>query len=457
LTHLLTFQGTLLCQVAISGGLSLGQRSVDAIGDDSELVSVDLPVEQLRHGFDDYLVNAPADLDRVVTIGPFGPVRLRRAADRRCVTLTWRDQVLSAFDDGRIVAGANLVDWEGFLPISADELGMLRQILANDWIIRSSGTLVRAADVSLSHWYRLHIGGLTLDLRYLLPFEAAEWPFRLTVLLEGWRIEQLCLYRPLVYFTAFHSPTVLEQLYISIRSLLELGRYRGRIVLITDRSRDEIVAHLPEAAGAQLEVVPLAPHDQAGFVAARFKIVDLERAAGFQPVMYMDADVVFDTAIEPMLCAVARSDQLSAPLEPFSPMRSAPCAGSGLIQLEGLSPGFTVGCNFGTIGIPNLPAHARTLRLMRTIMMTHAAMHGRTALGWLEQEVANYVSFRLAPFGPAVNPFVRYGGWPNTEPSTEGRVGLVHFWPALSAENKLSAMRAYRRLVDAAVARSGAG
>ncbi len=200
----------------------------------------------------------------------------------------------------------------------------------------------------------------------------------------------------------------------------------------------------------------LAPHDQAGFVAARFKIVDLERAAGFQPVMYMDTDVVFDTAIEPMLCAVARSDQLSAPLEPFSPMRSAPCAGSGLIQLEGLSPGFTVGCNFGTIGIPNVPAHARTLRLMRTIMMTHAAMHGRTALGWLEQEVANYVSFRLAPFGPAVNPFVRYGGWPDTEPSTEGRVGLVHFWPALSAENKLSAMQAYRRLVDAAVTRSGA-
>ena len=77
MTHLLTFQGTLLCQVAISGGLSLGQRSVDAIGDDSELVSVDLPVEQLRHGFDDYLVNAPADLDRVVTIGRPGAVAPR--------------------------------------------------------------------------------------------------------------------------------------------------------------------------------------------------------------------------------------------------------------------------------------------------------------------------------------------------------------------------------------------
>jgi hypothetical protein len=448
LTYFLTFQGTLLCQAAIAGGAALGQCDVGASAG-QQLVAVDVPVQELRPGFDQYLAGASPTLDRTVALGVFGPAQLGRAKDQRCVTLTWRGQRLAAFADGRIVAGADLDDWEGFLPISADELDMLREILANDWIIRSSGALVRAADVSLAHWYWLRIGGLTLDLRYQLPFETAAWPFRLTVLLEGWRIEQLCLYRPLVYFTAFHDPTVLGQLYISIRSLLELGGYRGRILLFTDRPRDEIAANLPPAAAERMDLVHLAPTDQAGFIAARFKILDLVQAAVFQPVMYMDADVVFDTAIEPMLCAVARSDQLSAPLEPFSPMRSAPCAGSGLIQLEGLSPGFAVGFNFGTIGIPNLPAHAATLRLIRTIMMTHAALHGRTALGWLEQEVANYVSFRLAPFGPAVNPFVRYGGWPNTEPSTDGRVGLVHFWPALRAEDKIVAMRLYRRRLDA--------
>lgn len=455
LTYFLTFQGTLLCTALDAGVLALVQRPIADLGNDAQPVALDLPAEQLRPGFDQFLTNAPPDLDQTVAFGPFGTVQLGRARDQRCITLTWQGQLLSAFADGRIVTGADLPDWEGFLPISPAELDLLRQILANDWIIRSSGALVRSDAVALQHWYTLRIGDLKLDLRDQLPFDAVHWPFRLTVLQDGWRIEQLCLYRPLVYFTVFKDPTVLRQFYLSICSLLELGRYCGRILLITDRPRDEILANLPSSVAGQLDLVHLAPHDQAGFVAARFKILDLDWATRFQPVMYIDADVVCDTAIEPMLCAVARSDQLSAPLEPFSPMRSAPCAGSGLIQLEGLSPGFAVGCNFGTVGIPNLQVHAVTLRLIRTIMMTHAALHGRTALGWLEQEVANYVSFRLTPFGPAVNPFVRYGGWPNTEPSTDSRVGLVHFWPALDAQAKLAAMQRYRQRVDAAVAVSG--
>jgi hypothetical protein len=455
LTYFLTFQGTLLCAAVDAGVLTLVQRPVDGEGNDAQPVAVDLPVEQLRPGFDQFLTNTQPVLNRTIAFSPFGTVHLGRAKDQRCVTLTWQGHLLAAFADGRIVTGADLPDWEGFLPISSAELEMLRQILANDWIIRSSGALVPSNGVALAHWYTLRLGDLKFDLRDQLPFDAAHWPFRLTVLQDGWRIEQLCLYRPLVYFTVFKAPTVLEQFYVSIRSLLELGRYRGRILLITDRPRDEIVANLPTSVAGQLDLVHLAPNDQAGFVAARFKILDLDWATRFQPVIYTDADVVFDTAIEPMLCAVARSDQLSAPLEPFSPMRSAPCAGSGLIQAEGLSPGFAVGYNFGTVGIPNLPAHAPTLRLIRTIMMTHAALHGRTALGWLEQEVANYVAFRLTPFGPAVNPFVRYGGWPNTEPSTDGRVGLVHFWPALDAQAKVAAMQNYRQRIDAAVATSG--
>ncbi len=455
LTYFLTFQGMLLCVAQEAGVLALVQRPVDAVGNGAEPIGIDLPLEQLRPGFDQFLTDAPPALDLPAALHRFGTIQLGRANDNRCVTLSWRGQYLAALEDGQIVTGADLPDWEGFLPVSAAELDMLRGFLSNDWIIRSTGTLVRAGSVALQNWYTLRLGELQLDLRYQLPFDPAQWPFRLTVLKDGWRIEQLCLYRPLVYFTVFKHPTILSQFAISARSLIEQGEYGGEVLVITDRPREEVVANLPPMAAGQLHVVHLAPHDQAGFVAARFKILDLDWTAQFQPIIYTDADVVFDTAIEPMLCAVARSDQLSAPLEPFSPMRSAPCAGSGLIQLEGLSPGFAVGCNFGTIGIPNLPAHAATLRLMRTIMMTHAALHGRTALGWLEQEVANYVAFRLAAFGPAVNPFVRYGGWPDTEPSTDGRVGLVHFWPALDAQAKLAAMESYRRQIDAAIAAAG--
>jgi len=453
-TYFLTFQGTLLCVTAEAALLALVQRPVDAIGNDAAPVGVDLPIEQLRPGFDQFLSNIPPVLAQVVGLDRFGPVQLGRANDQRCVTLSWRGQLLSALADGRIVTAQNLRDWEGFLPISEAELEMLRQILANDWVIRSSGALVRAGDVSLRHWYTLQIGELTLDLRYQLPFDAADWPFRLTVLKDGWRIEQLCLYRPLIYFTAYRDPAVIGQLYASIRSLIELGRYSGDILTLTDQASDEITGNLPPIAPGRFHDYHVAPSDFVGFVASKYKILDIPWAAQFQPVLFMDPDILFDAAVEPMLCAVARSDHITAPLEPFSPLRTTPGAGCGLLQLDGCTPGFGVGFNAGTMGIPNIPAHAATLRLIRTIIVNHAALHQRTAFSWVDQEVANYVSFRLANFGPAINPFVRYGGWPNTEPSTDGRVGLVHFWPALGAADKLSAMLSYRRRIDTAVAAS---
>lgn len=457
MTYFLTFQGALLCVVTESGALALAQRPIDAIGNDAEPVSVDLPVEQLRHNFDQFLADAPPVLAQIVALDRFGPVQIGRAVDQRCVTLSWRGQFLSAFADGRIVTSADCGDWEGFLPVSEAELDILRHILANDWVIRSSGALVRAGDVALGNWYTLRIGELKLDLRYQLPFDAADWPFRLTVLREGWRIEQLCLYRPLIYFAAYRNPAVMGQLYASIRSLIELGQYCGHILALTEQEPDEISANLPRMAPGHFQAYHVAPSDFAGFVASKYKILDIPWAAQFQPVMFMDPDILFDAAVEPMLCTVARSDRITAPMEPFSPLRTAPGAGSGLLQLDGCAPGFAVGFNAGTLGIPNIPAHAATLRLVRTIIVNHAALHGRTAFSWVDQEVANYVSFRLAHFGPAINPFVRYGGWPDTEPSTDGRVGLVHFWPALSAENKLAAMQSYRRRIDAAIAASRQG
>ena len=60
--------------------------------------------------------------------------------------------------------------------------------------------------------------------------------------------------------------------------------------------------------------------------------------------------------------------------------RRLPRAGATLLQRDFCSPGFMAGFNTGTLGIPNLRAHAETLRLIRRIIMNHAALHGRMAL-----------------------------------------------------------------------------
>ena len=99
-----------------------------------------------------------------------------------------------------------------------------------------------------------------------------------------------------------------------------------------------------------------------------------------------------------MLHAIAMSDRIVAPIEVFSPLASAPSVGSTLLQRDGCSPRFACGFNTGTLGIPNLTRHARTLRLIRRIIVNQGTLNGRAALPWADQEVANYVSHRVGNF-----------------------------------------------------------
>jgi hypothetical protein len=189
------------------------------------------------------------------------------------------------------------------------------------------------------------------------------------------------------------------------------------------------------------------PRDFAGYVAAKYAVLDWLPAAQFQPLLFLDADIICDRSIEPILCALAASDRIAAPIEEFSALQNSPSMGATLLQQDGCSPRFAVGFNCGTLGIPNLATHITTLRLIRTVMVNHADIHGRHAQGWVDQEIANYVSYRDAHFDThLLTRYVRYAGWDNKTATLSGRVGLVHFWPA---KDKLDAMRRYVRELDA--------
>ncbi len=100
-------------------------------------------------------------------------------------------------------------DWEGFMPVSQTEFGVLLAIFHTNWPVRSTGQYVPASDVIMKPFHELHIGPLGVDLRWQLPLELSQWPNRLTLLRDGWRIQQICRYRPLVYFAAFGSEAIM--------------------------------------------------------------------------------------------------------------------------------------------------------------------------------------------------------------------------------------------------------
>lgn len=438
MAFLLTWHGTLLCRQRQSG--TLVHRPLVPSQDDVEPVVLDVPIEQLQPAFAHHLRAMLPELPDHPA-GGLQMFQLRWGSDQRTVTLRQNGALLSAELDGERVAlfRTEEAGWENFLPATQADLDALRLVLSSSWLVRSSGAEVERP--TLGQYFRLHVGGLEVDLRHQLPFDLAEWPYRLTLLRDGWRIEQIVQYRPLVYYAAFGRPEITEQFAISVRSLIEFGCYRGPIVVLSDHAPDDLARFLPAEDLARVAVIPFEPRDRPGFLAARYILLDWPGGRQFQPLLYVDTDIIFDSDVTPMLHAIAMSDRIAVPLEPMSPLAVNAGSGAALLQRDLCSPGFLAGFNSGTLGIPNLPSHATSLRLIRRIVMNHSLMHGREALPFGDQEVANYVSYRLAHFDTGlISRFVRYSGH---DASTLARCGLVHFWLVPGSADRVQAMRDY--------------
>jgi hypothetical protein len=438
MAFLLTWHGTLLCKHRPSGALV--HRPLSPTSDDVEPVVLDLPTEQLQLTFGHHLrellpelpPNAPGELQRF---------RLQWAGDQRTIFLQHEDAFLSADPGGDRVSMFNAPPggWQTFLPVSPADLDALRSIVTSSWLTRSSGVLTEHP--TTGELFHLHVGDLSADRRFQLPFDLANWPERLTLLRDGWRFDQICLYRPLIYYAAFGSPEILEQFAISVRSLIEFGHYQGPIVVLTDQTPEALANFVAAEDLARIALLQFKPSDRPGFMAARYLILDWPDARRFQPLLYVDTDIVFDRDVTPMLHAIARSDHIAAPIELLSTLSGSPASGATLFQRDLCSPGFMAGFNTGTLGIPNIRAHAETLRLIRRIIMNHSTLHGRMALPYVDQEIANYVSYRMAHFDTGLlSRFVRFA----SDDAHHGpRCGLVHFWPVAGAAARVQTMRDY--------------
>jgi hypothetical protein len=386
--------------------------------------------------------------DVALAQGPWSGFRVTGASERRCVHLSRDFRFLSADPASGTISLDQLQagDNEGFLPLRAAELDALRDLLTGDWLVGASADLVRPDQSGMRRDFGLRLGGLTVDLRWQLPLDLSQWPHRLVLLRDGWRIEPINRYRPLVYYAAFGNADIMRQLALSICSLCTVGGYQGAIAVQTDKSAEEIAGYLPAGLPNQVMVVPCAARDRVGFMSARYSIADWPDAWRHQPLLYVDTDIVFDMAVEPLLRAAATADRIAAPIEP-EPLRTSTFIGANLLAADGCSPRFGNGFNSGTLAIPNLRQHGGTLALIGRILANYAAVHGRTALPWVDQEVANYVSYRIGHFDTTwLSRHVRLASV-HTDPA--GRRGLVHFCWVPSGEQRVATMQGYLKQLGA--------
>ncbi len=428
----LTTHGTLL--VRGEGGRPAHRTLRDITGVDA-LLAVEGDIAALRQRFEQFVLDqVPPPVAAV--IDGLGPVTLHVDAARGLVTLARDGATLSAGIAGGSVVWTDAAPnaWERLLPLAEAEMGQLVALHSNQWILGTTGTLVHPWEVALAPDHALRLGPLAIPLARNLPLLGTDFPFRFPVLVDGWRLEEVLLFKPLLFTAAYGSPAVHQQLFLLLASLHEFGRYAGHVHVLTDLSLERLHEAVPALAPERTSVQALSPRDFPGYVASKYCILEHGPAWGHQPVCFLDPDTVVNASLRPMLVAMACARTLTAPLEDVGPLRSWPPVGATLLQRDNREARFARGFNAGTLGIPNLRAHETTLRLIRRIIANLLMQEGRAALEWVDQEVANYVSFVHAPVDTAaISRFVRHGA-PHDSETPGPLTGLVHFWATGKAD-----------------------
>ena len=442
-----------VCLLSHVGSLLTFDRRTGQVGlvglrdcaDDTPLLEIDVSPDAFGESFGAFLVGR---LPEPHALAPFGRATVV-GRDGLRVGLKVGDVFLGVADDGQLFAKAPAMDaWESFLPLTRRAIAGLQDVLASDWLVEDDRTVVAAADLRLGTDMTLTVGTARFRLDELMSLDLEPGCPSLTFLPDGVLFRRLLRWDPVVYFTAFRSEDVMQQLALCVSSLVDPGGYRGRVHVFTDRPHAEIVSRLAAVGATRVTTSAVMATDFTGWVASKFAILDDPAFRALQPILYVDADIVFDRAVTPMLVEIATAARLCAPTEDYSRLAESRSVGADFLRRAGYTDlGDVRGCNGGTLGIPNLPAHADDLRLIATLIQRFIRAHGRGSLEWVDQEIVNYVGYARNLFDrERLTPFVRYGDTGDLE-RTRPRTGLVHFWKLRNG--RVPVMRRYLDLVRA--------
>lgn len=107
---------------------------------------------------------------------------------------------------------------------------------------------------------------------------------------------------PLIYTTVYGSDIYYECLLVFIKSLILYGKYKGKILIFTDRIGSDVERYIPEEALSQVSLVAINHKNYSQrYVSGDFSMND------FCPIVYFDNDIVFDLDIYPMLHKIWRA------------------------------------------------------------------------------------------------------------------------------------------------------
>lgn len=335
--------------------------------------------------------------------------------------------------------------WEGFLLLTRKEIETLTHLLNHKWVIPKTQMIMDGKDFQFVDTFKIKIGDFDIDMRYQL---LRYWnKYNVTLYFDGWKRETLYLYNPTIYITAYNKEAIMQQCKMCVISLRKMGNFTGPIILMTDKDQayiDNLFEGKKEYTD-NLIIHNLYPKDFLSFVCSKYEITNKATFAGYQPLLYLDPDIIIDRPLEPLLVRGLSSGKICSPAEEFHPIQSHIPVGSSLFSMDDISGRFTPGINGGTILFPNTENDTirRFIDEIRHVITSLVFKFGRAFNGWADQEAYNYLAIKTNWVNSnALTSFTAYQG-----PTYDRRLGLIHFW-GFSSEEKVERMKEYMTMLD---------
>ncbi|NKC30302.1 hypothetical protein [Falsiroseomonas selenitidurans] len=373
---------------------------------------------------------------------------------QRWVTLEQGGQRLCATPDGGLVAAApeaeEVPPEARFLPLSDARLDHLARLPLDDWTL-SDGTLVAGGDIRLAAGFVLRFGPLDIALDQgpdTLVVETLDGvPHGLRLVHDGWRADRARVLRPLIYLCVFGAETQFLQLRLLLESLGRFGAYRGQVLIVSDRPEAALLPLVPEALAGQVMFTRREMPDLNAMLHARYELDDLP-IGQFQPVLYLDCDMLCDAPLMPLFAGMNTADAIFGTLEvprpidgPMAPV--SPWFGGALFAKDPLRGRRIHALNSGSIGFSNRAIAEPVFRQLLGIARGYAAREPDHNPRFGDQPFLNYLFQKLGPVDLALlNRHIRVLRGSAT--TMDGaRLGLLHFNRGVGHAGKHETMQAH--------------
>ena len=234
---------------------------------------------------------------------------------------------------------------------------------------------------------------------------------------------------PLVAFCCFGA-SYARMLALSLHSLLDVGEYRGRIVVLSDMSFDELRVYCPLVVYPSIRVIKVSAKHTLSPKLLRYRLHRYLDVSGHAPILYADCDIVFDQSVQPMLNQIAAAEAMCFPSEPDSSAMWGSMGGE-FLRAEGIAlEGF--GFNSGTMGIPD-GSNFRYFAQLEQVIWTIFDFWERDRAKfdrWIDQPVVNYLQAKFQIFDTdRLTPYFRFCfQYDEPKAAEQDRAGAVHFF-----------------------------